>query len=89
MDAEAGGRFFAGPVQVGVQAGYQDMPQYLFFERATAAEGQGFTRGFAALRYGEAEVWYAGGSFSVVLPGGFHAVLGATYRNGQLTEEIV
>ncbi len=85
IDAEAGGSVFAGPVQVAVKAGYQHMPQYLYFEN----DGGIDLRGTTALLYGEADVAYAGGSVSVVFPGGLHAMVGATYRDGRLTEEDV
>ena len=85
VDAEAGGSVFAGPVQVAVKAGFQDMPQYLFFEN----DGGLTTQGTTALRYGEADVVFVGGSVSVVFPGGLHAMVGATYRDGRLTDEDV
>jgi len=83
IDAEVGARVFAGPLQLALAAGHQNMPQYLFFENE---EGL-FSRGTTALRYSKARVTYAGGSVSMVLPGGLHAMLGATYRHGRLTEE--
>jgi len=85
IDAEAGASVFAGPVQVAVKAGYQHMPQYLYFENDTGL----FDRGITTLAYSKADVAYAGGSVSVVFPGGLHAMVGATYRNGRLTEEDV
>ena len=85
IDAEAGGGVFAGPVQVALKAGYQDMPQYLYFEDASGLNSRGTT----ALRYGKADVAYAGGSISVVFPGGLHAMVGATYRDGRLTDEDI
>ena len=83
IDAEVGARVFAGPLQLALAVGHQNMPQYLFFENE---EGL-FSRGTTALRYSKARVTYAGGSVSMVLPGGLHAMLGATYRHGRLTEE--
>ena len=76
---------FVGPVQVAVKAGYQHMPHYLYFENDTGL----FDRGITTLQYSKADVAYAGGSVSVVFPGGLHAMVGATYRNGRLTEEDV
>ena len=85
VDAELGGSVFAGPVQMAAKAGFQDMPQVLYFEHA----GGTTSRGSTALRYGEADVAYAGGSISAVLPGGLHAMVGATYRDGRLSDEDV
>ena len=59
------------------------MPQYLYFESV----GEGRNRGITALRYGEADVMHVGGSVSVVLPGGLHAMAGLTYRDGRLPDE--
>ncbi|MFQ5572154.1 MAG: hypothetical protein ACE5G0_20950, partial [Rhodothermales bacterium] len=56
IDAEVGAGLFAGPVQIVVQGGYQEMPHYLFFEQARLAESSNYDRGFTALRYAEAEV---------------------------------
>lgn len=83
VDAKVGASVFAGPFQVAAEGGFQDMPQYLYFENDVGL----YDRGATALRYGEAEVAYVGASLSVVLPGGLHAMAGATYRDGRLTEE--
>ena len=83
IDAEVGGSYFAGPVQLAARAGFQHMPQYLYFEDASPAGSRGVT----TLRYGEANVMHLGGSVSVVLPGGLHAMAGLTYRNGRLPDE--
>ena len=61
------------------------MPHYLYFENDGGADSRGTT----ALLYGEADVAHAGGSVSVVLPGGLHAMAGATYRDGRLSDEDV
>ena len=82
VDAEVGANLFAGPVQFNLRGGYQDMPQYLFYEHTPEPN---YDRGFSALRYAEAQVYHAGGSLSAMLPGGFYAMLGVTYRDGQLS----
>ncbi len=83
VDAEAGANVFLGPVQVALQAGFQEMPQYLFFENAPET---GFDAGFTALRYARAQVYHAGGSVSINLPAGLYAMLGASYRDGRLPD---
>jgi len=84
IDAEAGASLFVGPVQVAARGGFQRMPQYLFFEESASGV---YSSGFSALRYGTAEIRHLGGSVSVVLPGGLHAMLGASYRDGRLPDE--
>ena len=83
VDAEAGASFFAGPVHLAVRGGYQEMPQRLIFEET----GFFFDEGFTALRYERAEVAYAGGSVSLMLPGGLYALVGLTYRDGRLPDD--
>lgn len=86
IDAEVGANLFAGPVQFNVRGGYQDMPQYLFYEHAPESNSIArYDRGFSTLRYAEAQVYHAGGSLSAMLPGGFYAMLGVTYRDGRLS----
>ena len=85
IDAEVGGNYFAGPVQLAARGGFQHMPQYLYFEAVSDAGNWGLT----SLRYGEANVFHIGGSISVVLPGGLHAMAGLTLRNGRLPDDDV
>ncbi|HMB91603.1 MAG TPA: TonB-dependent receptor [Rhodothermales bacterium] len=84
IDAEVGTNLFVGPVQFNLRGGYQDMPQYLFYEHILEAN---YDRGFSALRYSEAQIYHAGGSLSAMLPGGFYAMLGLTYRDGRLPND--
>lgn len=85
VDAEVGGSVFTGPVQWAAQVGFQKMPQALYFE----ADPDAGSRGRTLLQYGEAEVFRVGGSVSVVLPGGLHAMVGAAYRDGRLLDDDV
>ncbi len=83
VDTEFGASYFVGPVQLAARAGYQHMPQYLFFEDDSGAAN----RGVITLNYGEADILHFGGSVSVVLPGGLHAMIGVSYRDGKLDED--
>ncbi|HET6568664.1 MAG TPA: hypothetical protein VFG50_11920, partial [Rhodothermales bacterium] len=83
INAEAGAGLFFGPVRIQGRAGYQRMPNYLYFERSPFFAGDSYT-GLIQARYGKAQVAYAGGDLSVVLPGGFQATIGGTVRDGSL-----
>ncbi|HEX7071625.1 MAG TPA: hypothetical protein VF190_12500 [Rhodothermales bacterium] len=87
LEVEGGGRFFIGPVQVGLRGGYRDYPTFLFFEHAGLAEG--YERGFSAARYDEATVVYGGGDLSIAIARGVQATLGATGRRGRLADDTV
>lgn len=88
IDAEGGANLFAGPVQINVRGGYQDMPQFLFYEHTPESNLiASYDRGFSALRYAEAQVYHAGGSLSARLTNGFYAMLGLTYRDGKLPND--
>ena len=87
LELEGGGRFFAGPVQIGLRGGYRDYPNLLFFEHADASETGSYERGFSAARYGEATVVYGGGDLSVSIARGVLATIGVTGRRGRLEND--
>lgn len=85
VDFEVGGELFRGPVHLAGRAGYQRMPQYLFFEQADAG-ATGFARGFSAARYEAARILHVGAEASVDLPFAVQAALGLSLRDGALTQ---
>lgn len=88
VDAEAGFKFFKGIIQIAARAGYMTSPNYLFFEGDTDPPGTGYSyrRGVFTMNYGDVEILHADGDVSFSLPGGFHAKLGISVRDGQLTD---
>ena len=91
VDAEAGLRVYAGPARISGFAGYALSPNYRFFENAPDLGFQSlnaYTRGLALVRYAEATILRFGGEASVVLPAGFNAIIGLTYRSGSLAEWV-
>ncbi len=84
IDAEAGISMFAGRVQLSGKAGYQYFSNYMYFEPQFPSSP---SRPLVFLPlYDNAQIAYAGGDVSFVLPGGFHATGGATLRRGRLSE---
>jgi hypothetical protein len=83
INAGGGVTVFLGPVKVAARAGYRESPNFLFYERES--EG-GIESGRFAAQYGDVRILHGGGDIAVVLPGGFHTVLGLTVREGELTE---
>lgn len=86
IDARGGGRLVSGAFEADLHGGYRRAPVFRFFERSTISEAGGYAQGLIATRFEEAEIYYAGGDVSVVLPAGFSLSAGATYRNGMLTD---
>ena len=86
LDARGGGHLLAGVFEADLFAGYSQAPQFMYFERSTPFEANGFARGFVAPRYDEAIITYFGGDLSVNLPAGFNASVGLTVRDGKLTD---
>lgn len=89
IDAEAGGRFFVGPVQIGVRGGYSDYASLLFFEHVDASAAEGYARGFSASRYEDATVIYGGGDLSMTIASGVQASIGVTGRHGRLEDDVI
>jgi len=87
VDARAGTRIQAGVFEADLHAGLSRAPNFRYFERAAAAESHGFARGLVAADYEDAEIRYAGGDLSVVLPAGLVVSAGMTVRDGMLTDE--
>lgn len=86
VNAEVGIRYFYGRFQIAGKAGYEEAPNYLYFERDTG-EGLGaYTEGLSATRYGKARILRVGGESSLVLTTRLHASLGLEIRKGRLTE---
>jgi len=86
IDARGGGRFIVGVFEGDLNGGYQRAPMFRFFERASADEAQGFSQGFIAIRYEEAEIYYVGGEAAVILPAGLSISAGLTFRQGTLAD---
>jgi hypothetical protein len=81
-DVEAGVRYYAGRVQVAAQAGYAYSPNFQFFESTARTP---YPTGLFDASYASARVLSAGAEVSIQRLQGIEVVLGATYRNGQLT----
>lgn len=81
INSEMGATLYWGPVQFTGRCGLRIMPQHRYFEALSGAEQH-----TATLRYGSARIFHAGGSGSVVLPGGIHAMIDITFRRGRLHE---
>lgn len=87
LDARGGATFFVGPLEVDLHAGYIRSPNYLFFERATFDEADGYAQGLSATRYGSARILHVGGDASIVLPAGLNVTAGVSVRDGQLLDD--
>lgn len=87
VDAEAGATVFIGPVEFEARAGYVRAPNYLFFEHASSFESDPFAGGLSTAHYASARIAHLGGDVSVLLPAGFNATAGVTYRRGRLLDD--
>jgi len=87
VNVEAGGIVYRGPLEVDVKVGYENAPNYLFFEHAIESESGGYSRGFTSARYAPAEIVHldANASFSVLV--GLNITGGITIREGTLKED--
>ncbi len=86
VDAELGVRYFFGNVQLAGRAGFEEAPNYLYFEQE-AGRGFGiYTEGLTSARYGKARIYRVGGEASFVLTSGLHASVGLDVRKGRLIE---
>lgn len=79
INSELGATVYLGPVQFTGRGGLRIMPQYRYFEALSGTEQH-----TATLRYAHARIFHAGGSSSIVLPGGIHAMIDITFRRGRL-----
>lgn len=79
IDSELGATLYLGPLQFSGRGGLRIMPQYRYFEALSETEQH-----TATPRYAHARIFHAGGSSSIVLPGGIHAMIDITFRRGQL-----
>ena len=86
VDAEAGGVYFAGPVRVGLSAGYRRAPSYLYFEPVGGPRSVPYTEGFFRAAYELAEIVHVGGDVAVSLPNRLSTALRLRWREGQLTD---
>ncbi|WP_456427940.1 hypothetical protein [Rhodocaloribacter sp.] len=85
VDAEIGVRYFIGNVQLAGRAGFEEAPNYLYFEQE-AGRGFGvYSRGLTSARYGKARIYRVGGEASFMLTSGLHASVGLDVRKGRLT----
>ena len=87
VNIEGGGIFYQGPFEVDVKAGYQNAPNFLFFEHAIESESGGYSRGFTSARYAAAEVFHFDANVSLALPVGLNITGGVTIRDGKLKED--
>lgn len=84
VDAEGGVQVFAGPFQLKAYVGYLYAPNFQFHEHG-ANVTNGFSEGYTHASYARARVLRVGGAAGLML-GNVHALVGATFRDGQLTE---
>ena len=86
VNAEVGMRYFIGNAQLAGRAGFEEAPNYLYFEQ-DAGRGLGvYTEGLISARYGKARIFRVGGEASFMLTSGLHASVGLDVRKGRLPE---
>lgn len=89
-DAEGGVRLFTGPFQMVASGGYRYVTSYLYFEDAPGMPFDPFASpydaGLFVPHYASAQIIHAGAEVSLQRMQGIEVSLGATYREGRLTE---
>ncbi len=86
INAETGVRYFIGNFLIAGRAGFEEAPNYQYFESVDGRSLGTYAEGLTAVRYGKARIYRIGGESAFALTTRLHASVSLEARKGSLTE---